>query len=169
MSVEFESTRSESELHPLDNVEDVLQSHNWVFDRVADDELMLEIAGKIGQYKLYFIWQEDMSALQFCAQIDLEIAPEKRDAALKTLTEINENLWMGHFDLPRKTNKPSYRYTCLLRGVERDNATGAIEDMVDISLAQCERHYPLLTLLAGANDMSEQALSLALMTTAGES
>lgn len=169
MTTQFEVQTHEDDIHPLDHVEDVLLSHNWNFERMAEDELMVEVTGKSGKYRLFFIWQDDMNALQFCAQIDLEIMSNNRAAAIEAITNMNEQLWMGHFDLPQSTRKPSYRYTCLLRGTDRFNATGTIEDMVDISLAQCERHYPLFTLLASANDVNDQTLSLALMDTAGES
>ncbi len=159
----------EDDINPIDHVEDVLNAHNWSFNRMTDDELIVEIAGKAGNYRLFFIWQEDMCALQFCIQFDLEIMNNNICTAHKALLSINENLWMGHFDLPQSNNKPSYRYNCLLRGTGRNDASDLIEDMVDISLAQCERHHPLFTLLASANDVNDQTLSLALMDTAGES
>ena len=158
----------EDDIHPLDNVEDVLHANNWTFNRMNNDELMVEVTGKSGKYRLFFIWQEDMSALQFCAQLDIEITENNLDLARTALPDMNEGLWMGHFDLPKDTRKPGYRYTCLFRG-SGQNTTAAIEDMVDISLAQCERHYPLFALLASANDINDQTLSLALMDAAGES
>ena len=155
--------------NPLDTVEDVLVSHNWDFNRMGDDELLVNVVGKSGQYKLFFIWQEDMQALQFCAQLDLNIRENNMDVSRKALTHINESLWMGHFDLPECNPKPSYRYTCLLRGRSHENANSMMEDLVDIALAQCEKHFPLFTLLSSANDINDDALSLALMDTEGES
>ena len=76
---------------------------------------------------------------------------------------------MGHFDLPAKSGRPAFRHTCLLRGTGPGYMAEIIDDMVDIALAQCERHSPLFTLLASANDIDRQTLSLALMDTAGES
>ncbi|MEZ5813757.1 MAG: YbjN domain-containing protein [Alphaproteobacteria bacterium] len=159
----------EDETNPLDNVEDILHAHNWTFNRMTDDELVVDVTGKSGNYGLFFIWQEDMGALQLCVQLDLEIRDNNIKTAQKAVFSINENLWMGHFDLPKSNNKPSYRYNCLLRGSQRHNASCLIEDVVDIALAQCERHYPLFTLLTSANDINDQTLSLALMDTQGES
>lgn len=167
MSLHFDTL--DEETNPLDSVEDVLNANNWVFSRMNSDELMVSVTGKSGQYRLFFIWQEDMQALQFCAQYDLSIAPGNRAPAQEALFSINENLWMGHFDLPRDTGVPTYRYTCLFRGPGRDGTMEMIEDLVDISLAQCERYYPVFTMLSSANDVSGQNLSLALMDTAGES
>lgn len=167
MSLNYETVKEE--INPLDSVEDVLHAHNWNFDRMAYDELMVEVTGKSGKYKLFFIWQEDMNALQFCTQFDLEIIDNNKKPAHTALRKLNETLWMGHFDLPESNNKPSFRYTCLLRSAERQHTSDLIEDMVDIALAQCERHFPLFTLLSSANDITQETLSLAMMDTAGES
>ena len=164
-----ELSRIKEETNPLDNVEDVLHAHNWHFNRMADDELVVEIHGKGGAYNLFFIWQEEMQALQFCAQVDLKIMDNNIEAAQRALFGINENLWMGHFDLPQNTNKPSFRYTCLMRGANLAHANELIEDMVDIALAQCEKHLSIFALLASANDINDQTMSLAMMDTAGES
>lgn len=152
----------------LDNVEDVLTNHNWVFDRTSDNELLVEVAGKHCNYRLFFIWQEDMSALQFCAQYDMMISSHNMDAAGKALMHMNENLWMGHFDIPSDTNTPSFRHTCLMRGLENNNTSAHIEDLLDIAMVQCERFYSTFHMLCQDQVMNNQSLSLALMETSGE-
>jgi len=167
MSVEFDAL--DQDLNPLDSVEDVLNAQNWTFNRLNNDELTLQITGKNGQYRLFFIWQEDMNALQFCCHYDLHIMENNVSAAQTAISSLNENLWMGHFDLPKDTGTPSFRYTALIRGNSHQDSTDLLQDIVDISLAQCEQHYPVFTMLASANDINDQTLSLALMDTAGES
>jgi hypothetical protein len=156
-------------VNPLDSVEEFLVSNNWVFNRMNPDELMVSVTGKTGTYRLFFLWQEDMSALQFCCQYDMIIPAANRAAATGALTDLNEGLWMGHFDIPRQTNTPSFRQTCLFRGSTKGEASEHIEDLVDISLAQCERYYPLFHFLSQSNALDEQNLSLAVMETAGQS
>ncbi len=167
MSATLQNTQHHT--NPLDNVEDILHAHNWSFDRQSVDELNLEVTGKIGKYRLFFIWQEDMNALQFYAQMDLQITPSNLNDAREAILKINEDMWMGHFDIPKVSGKPNYRYTCLLRDCTQDYAAAILEDMVDVSMAQCERHFPLFSLLASANDLSQQHMSLAMMDIAGES
>ena len=82
---------------------------------MTDEELIVEVTGKSGNYRLFFIWQEDMSALQLCIQLDLEIMDNNFESAQKAIFAMNESLWMGHFDIPKSNNKPSYRYNCLLK------------------------------------------------------
>ncbi len=155
--------------NPLDNVEEILSAHNWVFNRMTNDELMVQVAGKSCSYRLFFIWQEDMNAMQFCCQYDMNIPSKRYEIAGTALMALNENLWMGHFDLPKDSGVPSFRHTCLFRGMNNTAGSEHIEDMMDISLAQCERYYPVFYLLSAANDTNDESLSLALMETAGES
>lgn len=167
MSIQFDFPDVDE--NPLDQVEDVLNANNWTFNRVNDDELMVQITGKFCGYHLYFIWQDDMNALQFCAQYDFSINEDKMDKAARALMTINENLWMGHFEIPADTRAPSFRHTCLYRGIQRTSSASDIEDLVDIALAQCENHYAAFYLLSHANDAHDQNMALALMETMGES
>ncbi len=171
MSTPFDSQQDEHlrPAHPLDSVEDVLNGHNWTFRRVNPDELVVQVTGKMGDYRIFFIWQDSLQALQFCAQFDLHVKPYNIQAAHSALLTLNEHLWMGHFDLPKDTAMPTYRYTVLFRGLNHSTATETIEDIVDISMAQCERYFPVFSFLSGADLVNDQHLSLALMETAGES
>lgn len=166
MSVELE--QFENKANPLDHVEDILSNHNWMFNRVNNAELMVEVQGKHCGYRLFFIWQEDMSALQFCCQYDLTVSEANKPAAAQALMDINEDLWMGHFDIPKDTNVPSFRHTCLLRGLNDNRAGDHIEDLVDISMVQCERYFSVFHFLSEDKALNDQTLSLALMDTSGE-
>lgn len=167
MAIQFDF--SEIDENPLDQVEEVLHANNWTFNRVNDDELMVQVTGKFCAYNLYFIWQDDMNALQFCAQYDFCINEDKMDKAARALMTINENLWMGHFEIPADTRSPSFRHTCLYRGIQRTSRASDLEDLIDIALAQCESHYAAFYLLSHANDAHDQNMALALMETMGES
>ncbi len=162
--------RLENDLpNPLDNVEEVLTAHNWVFNRMNNDELIVQVQGKSCNYRLFFIWQEDMNAVQFCAQYDIVVPANQYQKAASAMLDVNENLWLGHFDLPKDSGAPTFRQTCLFRGIDAASSMEHIEDMVDVALAQCERYYPVFYLLSNDNEVNDQNLSLALMETVGES
>lgn len=156
-------------LNPIDSVEEVLSAHNWVFNRMNNDELMVQVCGKTCEYKLFFIWQSDMNAMQFCCQFENPVSKANRESAARALLHVNENLWMGHFDLPRMTGIPAFRHTCLFHGIQADAGSEQIQDLVTISLAQCERYFPLFDLLSQPAAVDEASLQLALMDFAGKS
>jgi hypothetical protein len=118
---------------------------------------------------LLFVWQEDLDALQFFASYDIEIKPDNMGPAACALMLVNENLWMGHFEIPRDTRKPRYRHTCLMRGQNKNASSDHLEDLLDISMIQCERYFSLFQLLNTMDDPDDKMLALALMETRGES
>lgn len=156
--------------NPLDSVEDILYANDWIFERANEDELTVQISGKMGEYKLFFQWQEEYSAMQFCCQLDLDIHKDAMESASKTMTDINTNLWLGHFDFRQGTSIPCFRHTTLFRGQTQSSGAEHIEDLVDIALAECERFYPVFDILSrGAPNDNVQDMNLAMMQVAGES
>ena len=89
--------------NPLDNVEDVLSDNNWIYSRMNDEELIVEVAGKTCHYKLLFVWQEHMNALQLCCQYGIKMKPENFQLAATALVDMNASLWMGHFEFSKET------------------------------------------------------------------
>lgn len=158
-------------VNPLDHVEQVLNDNNWSYDRMNDDQLMVKVTGKSASscYRLFFTWQENMSALLFGCHYDIEINPKNLNSAAMLLLEINSNLWMGHFEIARDTMAPSFRQTCLLRGQSENAGMDNIHDMVDIALGQCERFRHIFEILAQEEVIAPESLTLALMDTQGES
>lgn len=168
--------------HPLDHVEDILSAHNWVFERMTADELYVQVNGQNCGYKIFFIWQNDMNALQLYCQYDLTVTSANKDdtntdnvgadTIARTLMHINENSWMGHFDVPADTMTPTFRHTCLLRGLEDQGSAALLEDLVDVSLMQCEQNfaafYVLCTQTNTATNVNDKTMHLALMETTGE-
>lgn len=166
---EATETYETANANPLDSVEDVLSGYNWVYSRTNDEELVVEVAGKSCDYKILFLWQQDFNALQLCCQYNLNIHSQNMDFAASTLMDINAGLWMGHFDITRDNRAPCFRYTAMLKGQDQDKRHDYIEDLVDISLIQCERYETVFRMLGLDNNVNTQTLSLAMMETAGES
>lgn len=156
--------------NPLDSVEEILSANEWSFDRMSEDELTVQISGKMGEYKMLFVWQEDYSAMQFCCEFDLELRPEAVESGARAMTAINAGLWLGHFDIRPGTSTPCFRHTSLFRGMTHGSGADHLEDLVDIALAECERYYPAFTLLSRSSTaQNHHDLALAMMETAGES
>jgi hypothetical protein len=159
----------EQENNPLDCVEDVLNDHNWVYSRMNSEELIVEVAGKACHYRIAFLWQESLGALQLCCEYDMKISPENMDMAAQALMGINSAVWMGHFELMHDTLAPRFRQTSLIRGHASKSEYDHIEDLVEISLNQCEHYHAVFDLLCIENALNSEMLSFAMMETAGES
>lgn len=155
--------------NPLDCVEDVLSSQQWVFDRPTTDELVLRIGGEAGAYNITFLWQEEYSAMQFFCEYDFSVPEDRRKMACQALGRINESLWLGHFDVSEKTGIPCFRHTSLFRGMVHSSGADHVQDLVDIALAECMRHHNAFKMLAAAETCpTDDMMDFVLKDSVGE-
>ena len=155
--------------NPLDSVEEILLNQDWVFDRPTDDELTVQVRGKMGVYDMRFEWQDDFSAMQFTCLFDMTIPKSRLGEAALTASAMNTDLWLGHFDIRPHNARPAFRHTTLFRGVTGASGAEHIEDLMDIALAECERYYAAFDLLSReAETTPHESLSLALLDTQGQ-
>lgn len=159
----------DSRLNPLDSVEDVLVHHNWIYERATAEELVVDVAGENCGYRLVFIWQDSLKSLQIYCQYDMAIDQSNSTLAYRAISEMNRNLWLGHFEIGHDTLSPCYRYTFLCPDFVPERESTAISQMVDLSLTQCERYAFVFDMLALSQNLDDAKLSLAMMDTVGES
>ncbi len=89
-------TRAE---HPLDVVERLASLRDWIFDRAETDEMSVAVAGRWAEYHVAFTWIEDVEALHVASAFDLKVPDRRRNEVLRLVSLVNEQLWVGHFDL----------------------------------------------------------------------
>ena len=128
-------------LNPIDIVEDVIYEKKWSFSRADDYELVADISSKWCQYRLYFTWSENVRAISFTITFDLKFPESKLFEAYELIGLINENLWIGHFDITSKNGIPAFRHT-LLSSNDNDSLHKKLENLVDIAIFECEKYYP---------------------------
>src|SRR5260221_5806197 len=120
--------------NPIDLVEEIVVANDWAHDRASEEEMIVEISGRWCDYRLYFLWQEELSALHFSCGFDMRVPKRRRSALYELLALANEKMWLGHFDLAAGETSPAFRFAILLRrvGMARFH-DGA--GLVDISLS----------------------------------
>lgn len=153
--------------NPLDIVEEIVNANEWPFERSSDDELIVEIGGRWCDYRLYFVWQPDVSAMQFSCQFDMKVQPGRRNAINDLLAAVNARLWLGHFDVCAEEHTPMFRQTMLMRGA-RAASVEQLEDLVEIALSECERFYPAFQFVIWGGKTAEEAVTAAILDTLGE-
>src|ERR1051326_6425977 len=103
--------------NPIDLVEEIVFANDWAHDRASEEEMIVEIAGRWCDFRMYFLWQEELSALHFSCGFDMKVPKRRRAYFYELLALANERLWLGHFDLAAGESSPSFRYAILLRGI----------------------------------------------------
>ena len=154
-------------INPIDILEELVSTNEWRFDRTTDAEMTVELSGTWCDYRMYFVWQEDLGAMYFSCLFDARVPPPKRAKANELLVLINEKLWLGHFDLCSEELVPMFRHTILLRGIGRVSVE-QLEDVVDIAFSECERFFPAFQFVLWGGKTPQEALAAAMLETVGE-
>ena len=165
-SLSYEENRPQAG-NPIDLVEEIVIANDWAHDRAGEDELIVEIPGRWCDYRLYFLWQEELTALHFSCGFDMKVPKRRRSGLYELLALANERLWLGHFDLASDDHSPAFRQGVLLRGAF-GTSVEQIEDLVEISLSECERFFPAFQLVVWGGKSAEEAIAAAMIDPIGE-
>ena len=93
------SSWSARRARPIDMLEHYFSALGWAYERNGEDEIVSNFQGSWTQYELRAIWRDEDHVLQFLALPDIRVAADKRAATYETIGLINEQLWLGHFEL----------------------------------------------------------------------
>jgi hypothetical protein len=154
--------------NPLNMVEDLAHSKGWKFTRHDDDLMTIMVPGQKVEYEVCLEWQDEFSSLLFACSLPLEIAEAHYEIAARTLEQINQNLWMGHFDLSNQNIYPTYRHTLLCRMLPVGISIDMIADVFDIAVAECNRFYTTFQLVQAGDVRLQDNLHAAVFETIGE-
>jgi hypothetical protein len=151
--------------NPVDLIEELAATHDWSTERTADDELTLVVKGQWTDYSVSFNWRDELEALHVACAFDMK-APEARHGELyKLLAQINEKLWIGHFDLWPQDGLIMFRHGLLLNGTAATEAQCAA--LLRSALDACERYYQAFQFVVWAGKDSREALSASAFQTEG--
>lgn len=152
--------------HPLDVVERSAHLQDWSFDRAELDEMSVKVAGQWCEYQIAFTWMADVEALHIACAFDLKVSDRKKHDILSLITLINEQLWLGHFDLWTHENVVMYRHALLLSG-GAEPSTAQCEMLLKSAVDACERFYQAFQFVLWAGRTSREAFDSVRFETQG--
>ena len=161
---EFELEREASA--PIDMLETYFSALGWAYERGGEDEIVSSFQGSWTQYELRAIWRAEDQVLQFLALPDIRVPEDKRAATYETIGLVNEQLWLGHFEMWPDSGQIIFRHGLLLRGAMA--VPEQCEGLIDAALEACDRYYSAFQFVIWAGRSAREALDAALFETAGE-
>jgi hypothetical protein len=157
----------DSRNNPLAVVEDIAADNNWAFERSGEDEVTIVSKGDWTDYQLSFTWMAEIEALHLACAFDMKIPTARRGEVQRLIAAVNEQLWVGHFDIWTHTGMIMYRQALLLPGGLTASAAQC-ESMLVGAIHACERYYPAFQFVVWAGKNAAEAMSAAMFDTEGE-
>lgn len=151
---------------PIELLARYCEAHGWPHEPVGDEEIVATVQGSWTAYELRGVWRDEDQVLQILMFPEIRVLDDRRAAAFETLSLINEQLWMGHFELWSSSGMLLYRHATLASadGLSLD----MIETLVQSAIDECERFYPVFQFVLWGGKSPSDAIAAAMIETRGE-
>ena len=162
--VDFEQERQSN---PVDVIEHIAALNDWAFERTGDDEITISVAGGWCDYHVSFSWMAEKEAVHLACAFDLKVPEARQLEVMRLLSAVNEQMWIGHFDLWTQEGVVMFRQAMLLSGgAEPTNAQ--VERLLHTAIEACERYFQAFQFVVWAGKSAREAMTAALFETSGE-
>jgi hypothetical protein len=151
--------------NPLDLVEQVAGNHDWATERTHDDELTMTIAGTWADYHVSLNWRTDLESLHIACAFDFKVPENRMGEIYRLVAQINEQLWLGHFDVWAAEGLIMFRHGLMLNDAIAN--LSQCEALLRAGLEACERYYQAFQFVVWAGKDSRHALASAMFETEG--
>ncbi|MCL2714995.1 MAG: YbjN domain-containing protein, partial [Alphaproteobacteria bacterium] len=145
----------------------IAASNDWPFERSGDNELTIISQGQWTDYQLSFTWMNEIEALHLACAFDMKIPVARRAEVQRLVAAVNEQLWIGHFDLWTQNGVIIHRQALVLPGGLSASALQC-ESMLRGAIHACERYYPAFQFVVWAGKSTSEAMTAAMFDTQGE-
>ena len=153
--------------NPLDVVEQLAVGNNWPFERASEDEISFIVTGRWTNYQVSFTWMSEIEALHLACAFDMRVPAQRLASVQQLVALINEQLWIGHFDIWMQNGVVMFRHALLLAGgvsASGQQCEAALNNALDAS----ERYFPAFQFVVWAGKSAREAMDAALFETSGQ-
>ncbi len=162
--LEFQPDRT---VHPVDIIEQIAGINDWSFEREDTDEISISVRGGWSDYHVSFNWMEDLESLHIAAAFDLKVPDPRRSEVRQLINLINEQLWIGHFDMWSHEGVILFRNSHLLSG-GAEVSPHQCEALLRSATESCDLYYQAFQFVVWAGKSASEALSSVMFETVGE-
>lgn len=157
----------DDESAPVDMLASLFEARGWPYEFVSEDEISGEVQGSWANYQVRAIWRPEDHVLQLLCLPDIRLTDDKRAAMFEALALINEQLWLGHFDVWSNGGVLLYRHGLML-GEDGLLGPGQAQVAVEAAIEECDRFYPVFQFILWGDKSPAEALAAAMVDAAGE-
>ncbi|GGD42902.1 YbjN domain-containing protein [Croceicoccus pelagius] len=157
----------EDDSAPVDTLVALFEARGWPYELIGEDELSGEVQGAWAKYQMRAIWRREDNVLQLLCLPEVRVGDDKRTAMFELLSLVNEQIWLGHFDLWSSGSVLLYRHGMML-GDDGLLSIMQAQMAVEHAVEECDRFYPAFQFVLWGGRQPQDALDAALIDAAGE-
>lgn len=158
---------SSDDAAPVEMLAALFDARGWACEILSDEEVAGEVQGSWAKYQIKAIWRSQDNVLQLICLPDIRVTDEKRQNAYELLAMVNEQMWLGHFDIWSNGSVLLYRHGALL-GDEGLLSIQQAQALIETAIDECDRFYPAFQFVLWGDKSPRSALESAMVDALGE-
>lgn len=159
--------RATGDAAPMHMLAALFQARGWPHESLSEEEISGEIQGSWSKYQLRAVWRREDKVLQLLCLPEIRVSQSKLTEAHTLLALVNEQMWLGHFDLWSNGSMLVYRHGMML-GDDGLLSLLQAQTLVENAVDECDRFYPAFQFMLWGDKSPRDALDGALVDAAGE-
>ncbi|MBC6436740.1 MAG: YbjN domain-containing protein [Rhodobacteraceae bacterium] len=149
------------DIHLIDIVKMISARHDWDFDHVADDRIVMAIEGQWRTYSVTLAWSASDEMLRMICTFDMNPPARSLPKLYEVLNLANDACWAGTFSYWQAQKLMVYRYGLVLAGEQMASAR-QITRIIEMAILVAERYYPAFQLACWGNSTAKEAVQVAI-------
>lgn len=163
----YTDTDDAEDAAPIDMLCAYFDARGWSHEHVSDDEIVATMQGSWAAYEMRGVWRTEDKVLQLLTFPDIRVLDDKKAAIYEAISLINEQMWLGHFELWSSSGILLFRHGLLIGDSDTLSLEQA-ETIVESAIDECERFYPVFQFVLWGGKSPTEAIAAALVETRGE-
>ena len=146
----------DSKSHPINLLEEIIISKNWIFERPIEDEIYIEVPTKYSNLIIQVNWLKNQSRIEIRSFFYNKMDFSDNVEIYKLLNLINNRINYGHFII-NENSFPTFKNSIIIKDY-KSLKFDLLKELLNYAILESERFFPILQLVLWGGKKAEEAI-----------
>ena len=147
---------TDSKFHPINLLEEIIISKNWVFERPIEDEIFIEVPTKYSNLIIQVTWLKNRGRIEIRSFFYNKMDFSNNVDIYKLLNLINNKIDYGLFVF-NENKYPTFKNSIIIK--DHNNLKfDLLREILNYAILESERFFPMLQLVLWGGRKAEEAI-----------
>ena len=146
----------DSKSNPINLLEEIIISKNWIFERPIEDEIYIEVPTKYSNLIIQVNWLKNQSRIEIRSFFYNKMDFSDNVEIYKLLNLINNRINYGHFII-NENSFPTFKNSIIIKDY-KNIKFDLLKELLNYAILESERFFPILQLVLWGGKKAEEAI-----------